>query len=110
MSERDDVLLLVDISDSINKILLYTSSFTFEDYTNDPKTKDAVERNFEIIGEAVSRLSTDFKDNHPEVDWRILKDFRNFIIHEYFGIDNAIVWDIIENHIPNLKLKIETLF
>lgn len=69
-----------------------------------------MERNFEIIGEAVSRLSTDFKDNHPEIDWRILKDFRNFIIHEYFGIDNAIVWDIIENHIPNLKLKIETLF
>lgn len=61
MSERDIVLLLKDIRSSIVKILDYTSAMSFEAYEADNKTKDAVERNFEIIGEAASRIPDDFK-------------------------------------------------
>jgi uncharacterized protein with HEPN domain len=68
---------------------------SFESYEADAKTKDAIERNFEIIGEAASRISEDFKKLHDRIEWRIIKEFRNFIIHEYFGINNLIVWDII---------------
>ncbi len=82
---------------------------SYEDYENDSRTKDAVERNFEIIGEAASRVSEDFKNAHPQIEWRIIKDFRNFIIHEYFGIDNQIVWDIVENRLPELKKVIEKI-
>lgn len=106
MSERDNQLLLSDILISVDKILTYTKGMTFIDYDNDSKTKDAVERNFEIIGEASSRISNDFKALNTIVEWRIIKDFRNFIIHEYFGIDNQLVWDIVENQLPELKLQI----
>lgn len=70
MSERDLSLLLLDIKVSIVKILEYTAGMTFETYEADSKTKDAVERNFEIIGEAASRIPDDFKKLHPGVEWR----------------------------------------
>jgi uncharacterized protein with HEPN domain len=95
MSERNLTLLLLDIKVSIGKIFDYTAGMTFESYDADSKTKDAVERNFEIIGEAASRIPDDFKKLHPSIEWRVIKDFRNFMIHEYFGINNQIVWDTI---------------
>ena len=109
MSERNLSLLLTDIKVSIEKILEYTAGMTFESYESDSKTKDAVERNFEIIGEAASRITDDFKKLHPSVEWRIIKDFRNFIIHEYFGINNQIVWDTIQYRLPDLLQKISSL-
>ncbi|WP_346318277.1 DUF86 domain-containing protein [Chitinophaga sp. YIM B06452] len=96
MSERNVSLLLLDIKVPISKILEYTKGMSFEAYEADSKTKDAVERNFEIIGEASSRIPDSFRQQHPGIEWRIIKDFRNFIIHEYFGINNQIVWDIIQ--------------
>jgi uncharacterized protein with HEPN domain len=87
----------------------YTAGMTFESYEVDSKTKDAVERNFEIIGEAASRIPDDFKKLHTGVEWRIIKDFRNFIIHEYFGINNQIVWDTIQFRLPDLLQEISNL-
>ena len=109
MSERNLSLLLMDIKGSIAKILEYTAGLTFDSYEVDSKTKDAVERNFEIIGEAASRIPDDFKKRHPNVEWRIIKDFRNFIIHEYFGINNQIVWDTIQFRLPDLLQEISNL-
>ena len=109
MSKRDPSLLVEDIIDSANKILDYTANFSFEEFTKDGKTIDAVIRNFEIIGEAASRLSEAFKMQYPEIEWRILKDFRNFIIHEYFGINSSIVWDTIQFRLPHLLQDISTI-
>lgn len=109
MSERNTSFLLLDIQHSINKILDYTCNMSFEEYESDSKTKDAVERNFEIIGEAASRVPEEFKKLHINIEWRIIKDFRNFVIHEYFGIDNHIVYDIIQHRLPNLLDEISTL-
>ncbi len=91
MSERETALLLEDVSVAIQAILDYTKEMNFEDYENDLKTRHAVERNFEIIGEAANRIPQDFKINNTHIEWRVLKDFRNFIIHEYFGINHEIV-------------------
>ena len=109
MSERDVKLLLEDIKTSIENILLFTKGITFIDYESDLKTRHAAERNFEIIGEAASRVPEDYKIQHPQIDWRIIKDFRNFIIHEYFGIDNQIVWDTIQIRLPELLEKTNVL-
>ncbi|OAQ40758.1 hypothetical protein A5893_07415 [Pedobacter psychrophilus] len=106
MSSRDTRLLLQDINFSIEKILDYTKNLSFEDYESDSKTKDAVERNFEIIGEASSRIPEDFKNLNQNIEWRILKDFRNFIIHEYFGVNNQILWDTIKFRLPDLYQNI----
>lgn len=91
MSERDLPLLLLDIKVAIDSILEYTAGNTFTTYEQDAKTRHAVERNFEIIGEAAARIPKEYKELHPYIEWRIIKDFRNFIIHGYFGINHQMV-------------------
>ncbi len=109
MSEREINLLLEDMITSIQHVLDFTNGYTFEQYEADNKTKFAVERNFEIIGEAASRIPEVFKTINPEVEWRVIKDFRNFIIHDYFGINNEIVWDTIQLRLPELLNMLRSL-
>ncbi|MCX6291518.1 MAG: DUF86 domain-containing protein [Bacteroidetes bacterium] len=108
MSKRQPLLLVEDIIESGEKILLYTSDYSFEQFASDGKTVDAVIRNFEIIGEAAGRLPEKFKDQHTGIDWHRLRGFRNRIVHDYFGIDLNIVWQIKETSLPELieKLKL----
>jgi uncharacterized protein with HEPN domain len=86
MSSREPRLLIEDILDSANKILDYTKGLSFEDFTKDSKTIDAVVRNFEIIGEACSRLPENFKEEHSFLDWNRIRGLRNRIVHHYFGM------------------------
>ena len=102
MSKRNPALLINDILDSCNKILLYTNSMNFEEFSKDSKTIDAVIRNFEIIGEAANRLPEEFKEKHNVIDWHRIRGFRNRIVHDYMGIDFGIVWDIRNNYLPSL--------
>jgi len=69
---------------------------------NDRKTSSPVIREFEIIGEAVGKLPFEAKEKHPDVEWQDIKDFRNLLIHEYFGVDHEIVWKIIQNDLTAL--------
>lgn len=109
MSERELALLLEDIIHSIDNIFQFTAQMTPEQYESDLKTKFAVERNFEIIGEAASRVPAAIKKKYPHIEWRIIKDFRNFMIHDYFGINNQIVWNTIRQRLPGLKIDIEKI-
>lgn len=102
MSDREILLLLEDMRDAALKILSYTSGMSFDDFTNDDKTIDAVVRNFEIIGEAANRVPEDFKSDHPEIEWRRMTGLRNRIIHEYFGVNYATVWKVKEENITEL--------
>lgn len=74
MYNRDTIVLLEDILDSCLKIKRYTEGISFDDFIEDDKTKDAVVRNFEIIGEASAVLHDDFKRQHPQINWREMKD------------------------------------
>ena len=109
MSERDIILLLEDMLDSALKIRRYTEDMDFDTFVEDEKTVDAVVRNFEIIGEAANRIPDDFKLKNPEINWKRIKGFRNRIVHEYFGIDNEIVWSIIEENLNELIDWLELL-
>ncbi len=102
MSNREIQLLLEDILEAARKILFYTKGMSYEDFLKDDKTIDATVRNFEIIGEAANRIPEDFKQEHPEIEWRRIIGFRNRIIHEYFGINYSMVWKIKEENIPEL--------
>ncbi|MCB9252750.1 MAG: DUF86 domain-containing protein [Flavobacteriales bacterium] len=106
MSDREPKLLLCDILESIEKIRIYTSGFSFHDFLNDPKTCDAVIRNFEIIGEAANRLPEEIKEKYPKINWFRIRGFRNRIVHDYMGIDYNIVWLIIENDLESLFSEI----
>jgi len=102
MSKRQPNLLIEDIIDSSNKILEYTNGMSFENFTSDSKTTDAVIRNFEIIGEAANRLPEEFKEQHSSINWHKIRGFRNRIVHDYMGIDYSIVWEIKNNFLPEL--------
>lgn len=109
MSRRTPDLLLEDILDSAQKILEYTSSMTFAEFSEDSRTIDAAIRNFEIIGEASNLLPEEFKDRHPSIDWHRIRGFRNRIVHDYFGIDLQILWKIIADQIPSLMVEIKKI-
>jgi uncharacterized protein with HEPN domain len=109
MSERNISFLLEDIKESIENILSFTNGLSFDMYCSDIKTVHAVQHNFMIIGEAVARIQDDYKKQHEEINWRQIKDFRKVIVHDYFGIDSSIIWDIIEFRLPDLLISIKAL-
>jgi len=109
MSKRENELLLEDMLQSCEKIFLYVDGMDFNSFSLDNKTIDAVIRNFEIIGEAANRLTEDFKEAHPQIEWFRLRGLRNRIVHHYFGIDNSIVWGIIEDYLPKLKSELSNI-
>ena len=99
---RDYRLFLDDIQDSCAKILRYTRGLTFEQFVSDDKTFDAVVRNLAIVGEAVKQIPEPVRIRYPEVDWRKIGGLRDILVHEYFGIDEDILWDIVQNQVPAL--------
>jgi len=109
MSERHPKLLLLDIMESAGKIFTYTEGLTYEEFINDPKTIDAVVRNFEIIGEASNRLPQDFKDDHSAIDWFKIRGFRNRIVHHYFGLDHELMWALRDSHLKSLVTEIQNI-
>ncbi|KFL33343.1 MULTISPECIES: DUF86 domain-containing protein [unclassified Sulfurospirillum] len=109
MSKRDLRLFIYDIKESIEAILSYVDGITLEVFIHDRKTYSAVIREFEIIGEATKHLPENLTQHYNEVAWRDVKDFRNLLIHEYFGIDHRIVWNTILYDLPKLKYNIEQI-
>jgi len=106
MSKRNPQLLIADMIESGQKIMTYTNGLTYKEFLSDSKTIDAVIRNFEIIGEAANRLTEEFKEEHPEVEWHRIRGFRNRIVHDYSGIDYEIVWQIKETFLPQTIEKL----
>lgn len=102
MSEKDRGNLLA-ILDASGKILKFTSDHLDADsFYSDEKTFDAVLLNFVVIGESVNRISADLKLDHALIPWKQIRDFRNLVAHDYFGVDAEEVWQIIKNHLPKL--------
>jgi uncharacterized protein with HEPN domain len=88
--------------DSGSAILTFVKGLSFNEFCADRKTYSAVIREFEIIGEAVGKLPEKLKKGHPDIEWQDIKDFRNLLAHEYFGIDLEIVCKIIKDDLPVL--------
>jgi len=103
MSKRPTALFLEDIREAIAKIERYTGGLDQAGFEADDKTVDAVVRNLEIIGEAARRLPEEFTQRHAQVEWRKIAGLRNRIVHDYFGLDLGIIWQIIRTDLPALK-------
>lgn len=71
--------------------------------------KRAFVRSIEIIGEAVKKIPSEFKQKYPRIEWKAMAGMRDKLIHDYFGIDYEIVWDVVTNKIPTLRLKIKEI-
>lgn len=102
MLERDFRLYVNDILESAQAIQEYVQGYTLETFNHDRKTYSAVIREFEIIGEAVGKLPREIKQQYKHVPWQDIKDFRNILTHEYFGIDLEMVWNVIHYELPIL--------
>ena len=106
---KDDRTYLTHISDAVEIIEAYLQGATYETFVANRMMVDAVVRQLEIIGEAASHLSADFRDKHADMLWRRMTDMRNFLIHEYFGVNTKIVWDTCQSDLPQLKSFIRTV-
>jgi len=105
---KDDRIYLLHVRDAIQHILEYTASGK-ESFFADRKTQDAVVRNLEIIGEATKRVSASLKDAHPDISWKPIAGMRDKLVHDYFGVNLQLVWDVVERDLPAFKLKVTQL-
>ena len=108
-SKIDPIPYLEDILDSIEYIEHYSKDIDLPEIKNNQMIQDAIIRRFEIIGEAVGKLPENIKTSKPEISWQDIKDMRNKLIHDYGHVDLELVWAVIENHLPTLKIKIQEL-
>ncbi len=100
---------LLHVQDAMNHILLFTKGMDESAYCSNILVQSAVERQMEIIGEAVNVLSDELKAKYLDVEWYRIKAFRNVIAHEYFGISSKQVWNVVYADIPRLKISIEKI-
>lgn len=84
-------------------------SVSFEDFFTHEEKKRAIVRSLEIIGEATKNIPIDFKLKWTSVEWKQMSGMRDRLIHDYFGVDYYIVWDVVRNKIPGLKESIEII-
>lgn len=104
---REVQLFLRDILDAMDAIEEFTRDMDYNQFLADRRTRNAVERNLEIIGEAVRHVPDSVRAQFPEVEWRKIAGMRDRIIHGYFGIDYVLVWETIKVHIPATRPQIE---
>lgn len=109
MSKRGIKLYIEDIKESIRKIEKYTRSVNFDEFSRDEKLIDAVVRNLSVIGEAVINIPKEIKAKNPDIAWNEINGMRNKVIHEYFGIDDEILWETIQEDLPIFKKQIAKL-
>jgi uncharacterized protein with HEPN domain len=106
---REYKLFLYDIKESLDKIEDFTTGISLDDFEQDVKTIDAVLRNLEIIGEASKHIPKSISERYTNVDWKAIREMRNIIAHEYFGVRLEIIWKTIEERLPELKETIEKI-
>jgi uncharacterized protein with HEPN domain len=100
---KDDRMYVGHILEAIAKIERYLVSVQFETFLQTDLLIDAVARELSIVGEASSRLSEEFRDEHAEIPFRDIVGMRNIIVHEYTGMDAVFLWDTYEKDLPVLK-------
>jgi uncharacterized protein with HEPN domain len=106
---RSELAYLRDILDAIQAIQDFTRGYDYELFVSDRKTRDAVVRNLEVIGEAVKKVSRSVKARYPQVEWKSIAGLRDVLIHDYFGVNYREVWAIVSEKIEPLKEEIEKI-
>ena len=104
--QRRDKERLKHILSAIERVRRYTQGKTYEDLVADDMMYYAVVKNIEIIGEAANMVTSDFQDAHPDTPWKKIKGMRNYIIHEYFQVDDIVVWEVATKDLPALQEQV----
>lgn len=104
-----NIALLKHILDEVSFVLNAVEGKGKDLVVNDPILSRAIIRSLEIIGEASAKIDPEFKSLYPNVEWRKMSNTRNRLIHDYFGVDYDIVWDIITSKLPDLETEIQEI-
>lgn len=104
-----DRIRLLHILDAIAEVENYLRGVSREQFLANSEKRFATIKQIEIVGEACDRITEPVKTAHPEIPWRAIKGFRNISIHEYFGVNTALVWEIASNNLPELKMQIREI-
>lgn len=104
--KRDDFVYVAHIIEAIESIQKFVKGIDYEEFKDNDLIISGVIRKFEIMGEATSNISEDLRKKTSHIEWQIVKNFRNHLIHQYFGVDVQTVWDAINENIEPLKEKL----
>jgi len=102
MKDRDLRDYINDLIEACEDILSFTEGISYTEFVGDKRTVNAVVRSLEVIGEATKKLPTTFRNNYPNIPWKQMAGMRDKLIHEYFGVDKEMLWQVIQRHIPNI--------
>lgn len=102
MPPRDWLFRINDILDALSAVRKYVDGMTYEDFVSDRKTVDAVVRNLIIIGEAAVHIPDEICHSYQTMPWPDMRAMRNFVVHEYFGVSDKILWDTVQIDLPPL--------
>jgi len=105
---RRDKLYLGDIAEALQRVIVYTTGLSYEQFLGNAMVQDAVLHNLQVIGEATKKLSPAMRRAHSGLPWRRMAGMRDKIVHEYFGVNLQIVWDVAQQDLPRLLPGIET--
>jgi uncharacterized protein with HEPN domain len=106
---RPEVLYLDDMVDAADAIARFISGIDEVSFARDEMRTSAVLQKLIVIGEGAARLPQLFREQHPEIEWRDIIAFRNIAVHAYFAVDWSIVWNTINEDVPELRLRVASL-
>jgi len=104
-----DAVRVAHVLGAITEVENYLNGISVDDFLSNSEKRFATIKQIEIIGEACNRMSSELKEKHPQISWHEINGFRNISIHEYFGVDYQIVWEIAKNDLPSLKEEFEKI-
>ena len=105
----NDRVYLMHIRDSLREVQTFIRGESYESFLKNRMVQNAVMRSFEVVGEAARLISSELRESHPEVPWRLMSDFRNKLIHDYFGLDLEVIWRTATEDTPVLLQQIDQL-
>lgn len=97
---------LLHILEAIDRLQTYAGDLSKDELEADVLRYYGIVKNIEIIGEASNMLTREFREEHSEVNWRVIANMRNFLVHEYFRVEKNVVWSVIHSDIVELKSQV----
>jgi uncharacterized protein with HEPN domain len=90
-------------------LVAQAAGLTREQFLSNETLRRAFVRSLEIVGEAAKKVPDEFRAKHPTVEWRAMAGMRDRLIHDYFGVDYELVWDVVQNRIPALRKQVASM-
>ena len=109
MPPRDWAFRVTDVLRAVEAVRYYVDGMDVDAFAKDQRTVDAVVRNLIIIGEVATHMPSAIVRAHPEIPWSDMSAMRNFVVHEYFGVSNRVIWDTVQEDLPSLVAPLQAL-